>query len=169
MKKKIIYAIIELIIGIVGCWLLLNSVQSINGDPAMLSSTKFAASVLSFAYVVLVIGSIIGVFRHGVEIVRYYKWSAFGNRLKIGYVAKFGYSNPAFNDEVDNHIRTMRVMVKTEQGTRKLAEDWLKRMAHMVEVPFAVPEEEHLSEEQKTEEFKDDVMVKTELESKKNG
>lgn len=81
-------------------------------------------------------------------------WEAFGNRLKEAYIAKFGYANSSFDEEIDNHVRIMQTMGKGfEMGTKEAAEDWLKRMAHMVEVPYIIPEEECLPESKKTEQF----------------
>ena len=83
---------------------------------------------------------------------RYKIWGDFGNRLKAGYVAKFGYSNSAFDEDVDMHISAMRALGK---GTTKtINEEWIKRMAKFVEVPFNVPEEERWTEEEKVKTFK---------------
>ncbi len=118
---------------------------------------SFAKAMLDIAPIVFALGLVIMVFAElgGVDhVVRYHKWAAFGNRLKTAYTAKFGYPNPAFNDEVDQHIRVMRTMRKhTEALTKELSEDWLKRAARMVEVPYVIPSEEHWSEEAKTEQF----------------
>ncbi len=83
--------------------------------------------------------------------IKYKKWRAFGNRLKEAYTAKFGYPNPGFEQEVDQHIRAMEAL--GHGYTKSLDEDWLKRMAKFVEVPWAIPEEERLSEVEKTEQY----------------
>ncbi len=75
-------------------------------------------------------------------------WNAYGNRLKTAYEAKFGYPNPEFNKMVDQHVKIMESMGKGY--TKDMAEDWIKQMAKFVEVPFAVPTEERLSEKNKT-------------------
>jgi len=75
-------------------------------------------------------------------------WKAFGNRLKVAYEAKFGYPNPEFNKMVDQHIKIMESMGRGY--TKGIAEDWLKQMAKFTEVPFAVPDEERLTEGSKT-------------------
>lgn len=70
----------------------------------------------------------------GAPIRERFKWAPYGRRLKRAYHAKYGYENPAFDDEVDNRIRVMRVQGKGH--TRTIASDWLKRISKMVEVPF---------------------------------
>jgi hypothetical protein len=96
-------------------------------------------------------GVISGFFYSGVVYYRYQKWGAFGNRMKAAYSSKFGGDNPAFSQEVDQHIKAMQALGK---GTTKtINEEWLKRMAKFVEIPYVVPEEEILSEIEKTEQF----------------
>ena len=102
-------------------------------------------------YVLAGVVSLLQLFMAGQEYVRIRKWKDFGNRLKLAYAAKFGGENKAFNDEVDAHIKVMRVMSKGY--TKSLDEDWLKRMSRFVEVEYIIPEEEHLSEVEKTEEL----------------
>ncbi len=75
-----------------------------------------------------------------VTYIRYKRWEQFGIRLKLAYEAKFGYSNPAFNEEVD-----CLVLTKEQNESR------LKRLARFVEVKFVIPEEERLAETVKTE------------------
>ena len=107
--------------------------------------------------VVVALAGVIGMFLAlvgGMEVykyVKYKKWETFGNRLKEAYTAKFGYPNPAFEKEVDQHVLAMRALGKGD--TKAVNEDWLRRMAKFVEVPWAVPEEEHLTEVEKTNEF----------------
>ena len=99
----------------------------------------------------LICGCILGLSKGlpGRMVVEYYlHWNAFGNRLKVAYEAKFGYPNPEFNKEVDQHIKIMESMGKGY--VKEIAEDWLKRMAKFVGVPFAVPAEERMSEMDKT-------------------
>jgi hypothetical protein len=58
----------------------------------------------------------------------------YASRLKEAYIIKFGYSDTSFEKEVDQHVRAMEVF---EPGrTRRLNEDWLKRIAKFVEVPW---------------------------------
>ncbi len=83
--------------------------------------------------------------------IKYKKWRAFGTRLKEAYTAKFGYPNPGFEQEVDQHIKAMEAL--GHGYTKSIDEDWLKRMAKFVEVPWAIPEEERLSEVEKTEQY----------------
>ncbi len=59
-------------------------------------------------------------------------WIARGKAIKQAYAAKFNGMNPAFNKEVDSHVR---VMMHNGRGiTRSLAKDWLKRMGKFTEV-----------------------------------
>jgi hypothetical protein len=78
------------------------------------------------------------------------KWRDFGERLKVAYEAKYGYRNTAFDEEVDRHVLVMRA-ITGGRYSKSLSETWLKRVAHMVEVSYAIPEEEEMSEEDKTE------------------
>lgn len=59
------------------------------------------------------------------------RWEAYGQRLKNAYEAKYGYKNPAFDEEVDSHIRQMQHLGKG--FTRSIAKGWLKRMRRMTE------------------------------------
>ena len=86
-----------------------------------------------------------------VTYVRYKKWEQFGIRLKVAYEAKFGYSNPAFNEEVDSLVLSMRSHSKGEGSAKEQNEGRLKRLARFVEVKFVIPEEERLAETEKTE------------------
>lgn len=88
-------------------------------------------------------------------ITRHLKWRSFGNRMKEAYTAKFGYPNPAFNQEIDQHIKAVETLGKGY--TKSIDMDWLKRMAEFTEIPFIIPEEEYLSEEEKTSKFDDDT------------
>ena len=85
----------------------------------------------------------------------YLNWRAFGHRLKKGYIAKFGPGGESkvFSEEVDMHIKAMRGL--GPGYTKDLNRDWLRRMADFVEVPFAIPEEDYLSETEKTRRFDD--------------
>ncbi len=78
-------------------------------------------------------------------------WEAYGNRLKEAYSAKFGGENTAFNDEVDMRIKVMKTLGRGY--TKKVHKDWLKRTAKFVEIPWAIPEEEYFSEDEKTAQF----------------
>lgn len=82
------------------------------------------------------------------DIYRHLKWKAFGNRIKVAYSAKFCGENTAFTEEVDQLILAMESL--GNGATKKTQLGRLKRLAKFVEVPFAVPEEDRLSEEEKT-------------------
>mgnify|MGYP001037211450 CR=1 FL=1 len=61
-----------------------------------------------------------------------FNWYDYGKRIKKAYSTKFGYRNPDYEEEVDRHIEVMRT--QDEGPTYEVAEDWLKRQAHFVEV-----------------------------------
>lgn len=128
-----------------------KSVDDITSNDNYSSAVKSMAGVLPLVFMfALILGGGILVFG-GMAVVRYLNWNAFGNRLKLAYTAKFGGENPQFNEAVDQHIQIVRTLsLGTETGTKKMAEEWLKRMAHMVEVKFSIPEEEYMSETEKT-------------------
>lgn len=92
------------------------------------------------------------IYKTGTIVVhRIMMWNAYGNRLKEAYSAKFGEDNPAFGDEVDGHIKVMKSLGRGY--TKSVHLDKLKRLSSFVEVPFNVPEEDRLSEEEKTRAF----------------
>ena len=122
----------------------------------MSAATNALVSILPIIYAFEGVIVIIHIFTTTKEIIRYKRWDDFGNRLKLAYTAKFGGENKEFNEEVNNRIlqcKTMKVGIGS--NTKGSAERWLKEYAHMVEIPFVIPEEEHLSEEDKTKEFGD--------------
>ena len=130
------------------------------GEPMIASIDKsqypsHTAVIIDTLPIILGIGTIIGVvgiLAGGRAVYRIYKWQDFGNRLKEAYSAKFGGPNPAFSEEVDLHIKAVRTM-GGKSYSKDLNLDWLRRMAEFVEVPWSIPEEEYLSEAEKTEEF----------------
>lgn len=122
-------------------------------------ASKAVISTMSIVYIVVVLFGIVELLFDGNYISTQYKmWSAFGTRMKVAYTAKFGYPNPAFNEEVDRHIRIMRAM-SSKELTKKMSEDWLKRMSKFVGIKYVVPEEEHLTEEEKVKNFNDDEYL----------
>ena len=84
--------------------------------------------------------------------VRIKRWDQFGTRLKVAYKAKFGYSNPAFSQRVDELILSMRA-TSNKSLTYKQNEDALKRLSRFVEVKFVVPEEGKWSEVKRTKQL----------------
>ena len=91
-------------------------------------------------------------FKAGTIVVhRIIMWSAFGNRLKVAYSAKFNGESPAFSEEVDAHIKVMKSLGRGH--TKSVHMDKLKRLSAFVEVPFRIPEEDCLPEEEKTRAF----------------
>lgn len=92
------------------------------------------------------------IYKTGTIVVhRIMMWNAYSNRLKEAYSAKFGENNPAFGDEVDGHIKVMKSLGRGY--TKSVHLDKLKRLSSFVEVPFIIPEEDHLPEEEKTRAF----------------
>jgi hypothetical protein len=135
---------------------LMNSLDTTDWNPAMVSI------VTTLCPIIISISVILGVFKYFageedtgerriVRIIRYKKWDAFGNRMKLAYSAKFGGKNPAFNNAVDQHILAVKVLGKGY--TKNINMQWLKRMAKFVEIPWAIPEEERLTEVEKTNSF----------------
>ena len=59
---------------------------------------------------------------------------SYADSLKRAYEAKFGYSNPAFNEEVDSHIKAVENLRKGY--TRAVHRDKLKRLEKFVEVKW---------------------------------
>lgn len=131
-----------------------------------LDTTKWNESMVTLVTtiipIIVSITVILGVFRYFageeetgerriVRIIRYKKWDAFGNRMKVAYSAKFGGKNPAFNEAVDQHILAVKVLGKGY--TKDINIQWLKRMAKFVEIPWAIPEEEKWSEVKKTNSY----------------
>jgi len=57
---------------------------------------------------------------------------SYRDRLVRAYEAKFGYSNPAFNEEVDAHIKAVEYLAKGY--TRAVHRDKLKRLEKFVEL-----------------------------------
>jgi hypothetical protein len=136
---------IILIIGVPLSWFLLSKVSnSITIDPSNISGANLVNTIplIGTAGVMLFIIA-------GEKITEYMGWISFGNRLKKAYSAKFGGDNIEFDKEVDNHVNLMRTM-GGDSTTKSIAKDWLKRTASFVEVPFKIPDEEYLSEKDKT-------------------
>lgn len=151
--KKIIQAVITMGIGGV----MLKATQGLIANTDTTGMSEANKAILGLSPIVLAIIIIVcafSIFFAGQAIIRYLKWRDFGNRMKSAYVAKFGYPNPAFDKEIDAHVLAMEALGKGY--TKSLDKDWLKRMASFVEVPWAIPEEEHLSETDKTELFGED-------------
>jgi len=132
--------------------ILMNSLDTKGWNPAMVSFTTLCPVILS-------ISVILGVFKYFageedtgerriVRIIRYKKWDSFGNRMKEAYSAKFSGENPAFNAEVDAHIKIMKTLGKG--ATKGMTWDWLRSRCKFVEIPCVVPEEEYLAEVEKT-------------------
>lgn len=157
MWKKLIQALVMLIIGIGGLSFVQGEIVKLNANESLSSASKAMANIFPLIFACLVIVSIFSVFYGGQAVYRYLKWKAFGNRMKVAYEAKFGYINTGFNQEVDQHIKAMEVLGKG--STKTINEDWLKRMAKFVEIPYVIPEEEYQSEEDKVNKFDDKKNV----------
>ena len=114
------------------------------------------AQAMPLVYAVMIIMMVVATIFGGkavVEYIKYKRWDDFGNRLKLAYTAKFGGENLAFNQEIDAMILQCKTLSVKSGDTKINAENRLRRYAHMVEVPYIIPEEEHLSETEKTEEL----------------
>jgi len=119
--------------------------------------------VLPYVFVAVIILGAVAWIGHGVmdedakvvgkvgKYIRVKRWDQFGERMKVAYEAKFGFSSSDFNNQVDSHVKAMRALGKGY--TKSVDMDWMKRMAKFVEVPWAIPEEEKWSETEKTRRF----------------
>lgn len=141
---------------IVAIEVLVNTLDTTGWNPAMVTAVTVAVPmILTISVIMAVFKYFTGEEETGerriVRIIRYKKWDAFGNRMKLAYSAKFGGKNPAFNNAVDQHILAVKVFGKGY--TKDINIQWLKRMAKFVEIPWAIPEEERLTEVEKTNSF----------------
>ena len=150
--KKVLMVVLAVGVGIIGLVILDTTIVDVKGGEDLPSSTAAMLDVMPVVFGACIVVSIVAIVFGGRMVYRYYKWSAYGNRLKEAYSAKFGGANPAFNVEVDMHISSVRAMGGSSM-TKETNMDWLKRMAEFVEVPWAVPNEERLSEVEKTEQY----------------
>ena len=131
-----------------------STISTTNGYSSSVVGMAQTLPLMYIACIILVVVASIFGGKAVIEYVRYKKWEDFGNRLKLAYAAKFGGENSAFNKEIDDMVLQCKTMKKgIGDSTKSNAEMRLKRYAHMVEVPYIIPEEEHLSEVEKTEEL----------------
>lgn len=150
MKVKVIIAVI---MGIIGYYIASNLITGLEGEglsPAGEAVFSLLPIVIAMVMIIMGMVAVVG----GEKIYYILKWNDLGSRMKEAYSAKFGGENPAFNTEVDMHIHVVRTLGK-KSWTKDVNVDWVKRMCEFVEIPFIVPEEEHYSEEEKTEMFGD--------------
>lgn len=95
-------------------------------------NTISLSSILPLLFVVMIIlfaFRMLGWSTHGG-----FNWRRYGERMKEAYAAKFGYRDPDFETQVDQHIAVMRVSGKG--NTRDVSEAWLKDRAKFVEIPW---------------------------------
>lgn len=157
--KQIMALLIAFIAVYVGVSLIPNSTTTISG---ITTANGYSTSVVSMvslaliAFIAMVVFMIFNMMQKGQNTKTLKLWEDFGNRLKLAYTAKFGGENPAFNQEVDSMILQCKTLKKGIGSSAKTsAEMRLKEYAHMCEIPYIIPEEEHLSEVEKTEALKD--------------
>jgi len=149
---KLISLVVMLIIGAVGFSVISSMAQSVSENVTQASpAVSTLLGMIPIMYVIATILVVFGLITGTVEVMKILKWSAFGNRMKVAYSAKFGGDNPGFDEEVDAHIKAVKALGKG--FTKSVDMDWLKKMAKFVEIPFVVPEEEYRSEEEKTRDF----------------
>lgn len=156
--KKKIKKVLAIITGISCCvlavYLFILLRMSMNSTPTLLNQILPILNQISPIVLGVVVVCVV-TFMDGDSPIRKYikykRWDSFGNRMKVAYEAKFGYSNSAFNKEVDQHVLAMRALGKGY--TKDIDKAWMKRMAKFVEVPFIIPEEEKLAEVDKTRSF----------------
>ena len=157
--KAITALIISAIATFVGVSLIPTISTAVSG---ITTANGYSSTTVGMVGVVLVIFSAMIIFmmlrtmadKRQTELIK--SWDDFGNRLKLAYTAKFGGENPAFNQEVDSMILQCKTLKKGIGSSAKTsAEMRLKEYAHMCEIPYIIPEEEYLSEVEKTEALKD--------------
>ena len=155
MRKGIILKILLCLAIVGGSWFLLGalieSVADVRDNPEISSTAKGLASVLPLVAVMAVIISIISVW-YVPKVVEHFKWSSFGRRMKRAYAAKFGGENSAFNTDLDYRIKVMRT--QGDGHTWTLAEDWLRRMAKFVEIPWKDISDEASQEDESLEDVR---------------
>ena len=138
------------IIGFILIKIIIGGLDTSEWDPAL---KVFATQLTPIVIVVVATLSLIAVdYNSPVQkYIRYKRWDDFGNRLKVAYAAKFGGKNPAFDEKVEQDILAVKALGKG--FTKSINMDNLKALAKFVEVPFIIPEEEYLSEKDKTKSF----------------
>ena len=154
--------IIALIIGAIAVSLGVSLIPSVTTTLSGITTANgYSSSVVEMAFVVLIVFVatisliIIRMMSKGQDTETIKLWEDFGNRLKLAYTAKYGGENTAFNQEVDNMILQCKTLKKGIGSSAKTsAEMRLKEYAHMCEIPYVIPEEEYLSESEKTKELK---------------
>jgi hypothetical protein len=152
IKNKLVKKILAVFTGICVCaltiYLLVLSQVNKDKEPSVLDTIL---PIILSTVVVIGVFSFMGEDSPVRKYIRYKKWVSFGNRLKVAYEAKFGYRNPAFDEEIDHRVKAMRSLGKGY--TKSVNYSKLKALAKFVEVPFIIPEEEMLAEEDKTRSF----------------
>ncbi len=141
------------VFGIVIVEVVVNTLDTTSWNPSIVSFVTVVVPIIFTVSVILSVFKYLGGEeetgeRRIVRIIRYKRWDAFGNRMKLAYSAKFHGKNPAFNEAVDRHILAVKVLGKGY--TKDINIQWLKRMAKFVEIPWAIPEEEKWTEVKKT-------------------
>jgi len=155
-KRMNIITVITGVFAIVIIELLMNTIDTSRWNPAVVAwTTTLVPIILSGSVIISIFKYYVGEEDTGerriVRIIRYKKWDAFGNRMKVAYSAKFGGKNPAFSEAVGQHITAVKVLGKGY--TKDINIQWLKRTAKFVEIPWAIPEEEKWSEVKKTDSY----------------
>jgi hypothetical protein len=132
MRGKIVVIGLMLLIGIV----MLNAVNLFVNDIDLTqypSGMAILISILPLISCCLIIISIVNAIGKDIPQEKI-DWLRYGERLKLGYTAKFGGENQGFNNEVDYKIK---IMVNTDKGfTRQLAKDWIKRMSKFTNIDW---------------------------------
>lgn len=135
-----------------------ESVTRVGENPGTNTATKGLVETVPFIVIAVFIVSVISLW-YIPKVVERFRWSMYGRRMKRAYAAKFGGENPEFDREVDYRIKVMRVQGSGRTWT--LAEDWLRRMTHFVEIPWKDLSDEASrdDEEYSNEETHTDVRI----------
>jgi hypothetical protein len=149
--SNIIQILIVGVVGVISLTVIRGITESVPTDNMTTTEAALITQVIPTMMPIAIILGMFAVIGGGIAVVHYLKWNSFGERMKAAYAAKFGGENKEFNSEVDMHINAMKALGSGQ--TKSVNMDWLKRMAKFVEIPFVIPEEEYMSEEDKTREF----------------
>ena len=158
MKRKVwdmvggfIAAAVIVFVGVNMLTLINSKVDSVGTTFEATSPVVALTGMLPVVFIGMMIIFAVTAMFGGAAYVTYKKWTDFGHRLKLAYEGKFGYRNSGFDEEVDACVRVMRAL--GHGPTKDTMEERLRGLARFVEVPFIIPEEDHLAEEVKTEEL----------------
>jgi peptidoglycan/LPS O-acetylase OafA/YrhL len=143
---------------VVGVNLLPSIIKEAESVQDVSPTIKTIVGILPILFVAVMIACV-GAFAFGPGIVRRFKWSLYGDRMKRGYEAKFGHPSKEFNKEVDQHILIMRTM-KEDSTTWRLSNEWLRSRAKFVEIPWKDLGDEASEEVKQGSDYEEETVSK---------